>query len=78
MIATLDGYEYLCIHISLIPDIFIELCKLNEIVDEKGHVYCETHGGMYDLPQAGKLAHDDLVARLTKHGYHPSTFTLGL
>ena len=33
---------------------------------------------MYGLPQAGKLAHDDIVAHLAKGGYHPTGFTPGL
>ena len=33
---------------------------------------------MYGLPQAGMLAHKDLVSQLTKHGYYPATFTPGL
>jgi len=65
LMATLDDSEYLRIHISLIPVSFREAYKLDEIVDEKGYVYCEIRGGMYGLPQAGKLAHKDLMSRLT-------------
>jgi len=78
LMATLDDSEYLRIHISLIPISFREAYKLDEIVDEKGYVYCEIRGGMYGLSQAGKLAHKDLMSRLTQHSYHPATFTPGL
>ena len=33
---------------------------------------------MYGLPQAGKLAHDQLVERLATEGYYPVQFTEGL
>ena len=33
---------------------------------------------MYALPQAGKLAHDDLIKHLAQGGYYPTKYTLGL
>ena len=33
---------------------------------------------MYVLPQAGQVAHDDLVKHLEPYGYHPSNKTMGL
>ena len=33
---------------------------------------------MYGLPQARKLANDDLVAHLAEGGYHPAKYTLDL
>ena len=45
--AALEEYEYLRIHISLIPDEFIKLYKLDELKDKDGYVYTEVHGGMY-------------------------------
>ena len=33
---------------------------------------------MYGLPQAGKLANNDLVAHLAKGGYYPAKYTPGL
>lgn len=38
----------------------------------------EIRGGMHGLPQAGRLAHDELVAHLAPHGYSPVRFTPGL
>ena len=35
-------------------------------------VYAKVNKGMYGLPQAGKLAHDDLVAYLATSGYLPT------
>jgi len=78
LMAALEEYEYLRIHISLIPDEFIKLYKLDELKDKDGYVYAEVHGGMYGFPQAGMLAHKDLTKRLTSHGYTPATYTPGL
>ena len=33
---------------------------------------------MHGFPQAGMLAHKDLVKRLAAHGYKPTTFTPGI
>ena len=70
-------YEYMRMHISLIPDEIIEEYKLLEKVDDKGFVYMEIRRSMYGLKQAGKLSNDLLVQRLAKHGYHPSKITDG-
>ena len=43
-----------------------------------GFVYVEIRKGMYGLPQAGRLANDQLVAKLAPHGYHPCPLTPGL
>ena len=34
--------------------------------------------GMYDLPQAGKLANDCVQSFLAPYGYAPTNFTAGL
>lgn len=67
-------YEYLQIPISLIPISFEEAHNLINLVADDGFVCAEVHGSMHGLIQAGMLAHKDLVARLTKHGYHLTTF----
>ena len=33
---------------------------------------------MYELPQAGQIAHDALVKHLKPYGYRPSSKTLGI
>jgi hypothetical protein len=43
-----------------------------------GFVYVEIRKGMYGLPQAGKLANDELVPHLAQHGYHQSKHIPGL
>lgn len=73
--AALDEYEYLGIHISLMPESFIKKYKLEEIVDKDGYVCAEGHGGMCGFLQAGMLAHKYLVKHLTDHGHNPTTFS---
>ena len=43
-----------------------------------GCVYARVNKGMYGLPQAGRLANDDLVKHLEPHGFHPVPHTPGL
>jgi len=78
LIAALLEYEYIKIPISLFPPGFIVQYNLNEIVHSDGYVYAEVCGGMYGLPQAGRLAHDDLVQYMAGHGYIQVKFTPGL
>ena len=59
--VALEEYEHLRIHISLTPEKFIKQQKLEELKDKDGHVHAEVHGGMCGFPQAGMLAHEDLV-----------------
>jgi hypothetical protein len=47
-------------------------------IAHNGYVYVEIRKGMYGLPQAGKLANDQLIARLAPHGYAPVPHTPGL
>ena len=35
----------------------------------------EIHGGIYGLPQAGRLVHEDLIKHLKLYGYSPVTHT---
>ena len=66
------------IHISLIPEEFINLYNLREIVAEDGFIYIKIRGGMYGSPQAGYIAHKQLVKHLQPFGYELVKFTLGL
>eukprot|EP00957_Ditylum_brightwellii_P183809 14000828-Ditylum_brightwellii.AAC.1 len=43
-----------------------------------GHIYVEIRKGMYGLPQAGCIAHGQLVKHLDKRGYQPVQHTPGL
>ena len=72
-----NEYEYVRIPIWMIPANIQTLYNLQpQIID--GHVFAEIRRGMYGLPQAGKLANDQLQAFLAPHGYVPCPITPGL
>ena len=75
LMAALEEHEFLRIHMHLMSTAFTKQCKLEDIVDKDGHIWTEVHGGMCGFPQAGMLAHKDLVKRLTAHRHMPETFT---
>jgi len=60
----------------LLPDI-MDHYQLYALV-HNGHVHVEIRWVMYGLPQAGKIALDQLQKFLLPHGYHPCPFTPGL
>ncbi|KAI2502114.1 Reverse transcriptase (RNA-dependent DNA polymerase) [Fragilaria crotonensis] len=75
--TPMTRYEYMRIPISMLPDAIIEQYNLMPLV-HNGHVFVEIRRGMYGLPQAGRLANDQLIKFLAPHGYHPAPLTPGL
>jgi hypothetical protein len=77
--STLDDYEYVRIPIHLIPQQIINLYKnlQDKIIDGRVY-YAEVRKGMYGLPQAGRLANEQLCEFLEPHGYVPYHVTPGL
>jgi hypothetical protein len=71
------AYEYLRIPLSMIPAHIQLLYQLADKASDN-HVFAEIRRGMYGLPQAGKLANDQLQALLQPHGYTPCSLTPGL
>ena len=69
--------EYVQFHYNLIPPRIIELYNLDELVVD-GYVYARINRAWYGLRKAGRIAHDDLVAHLKKHGYVRAGHTYGL
>jgi hypothetical protein len=69
--------EFVRIPVSILSDRIITLYNLGNRI-HNGHVYCRVNKGMYGLPQAGKLANDDLAKHLAPHGYIPCPITPGL
>ena len=57
------------IHLKVIPQAIIDQYNLLALADDNGYVYVEIRKGMYGLPQAGRLANDELVPYLAQHGY---------
>jgi hypothetical protein len=70
-------YAYVRVPIHMIPDEVMIHYNLHGLV-HKGHVYAEVRKGMYGLPQAGRLANDQLQRFLAPHGYRPCPITPGL
>jgi len=60
--------EFMRIAVALIPKDSMDEYKLHDYV-HTGYVYFEINKGMYGLPQAGKIANDQLIAFLQPHGY---------
>jgi len=69
--------EYMRLPLKVILKEIIDAYNLEALAVD-GWVYCRIDGGMYGLPQAGKIAHDTLVNRLRTAGYYPVQFTAGL
>jgi hypothetical protein len=75
--TPLTTYEYMRIPISVIPQDIIDQYQLEPLIHNNA-VYVEIRKGMYGLPQAGRIANDQLIAKLTPHGYAPVPITPGL
>lgn len=61
----------------LIPQEIMDPCDLHDLIYDR-FLCMEVRGGMCGLPQAGKLAHDDLKTHLQPYGCKPVTYALGL
>ena len=66
-----ERYEYIRIHIKLIPQEIINIYNLLPLA-KKYHVLDNIHKGMYGLYQSGKIVHDQLIKHLAKFGYFPA------
>ena len=63
--------EYLRIHSRYFLDDIRRQYDIDNLIAPDGYVYCKIKRGMYGLKQAAKLARDQLVQHLAKHGYAP-------
>jgi len=73
----LPRYEFMRIAYKLIPDEIKKQYNLHKIVHDE-HIYIRIEKGMYGLPQAGKIANDELQRHLLPFGYAPCPRTPGL
>ena len=71
-------FEYMKLPIDIIPEEIIKQYNIQDFVHTDGCAYIEIRKGMYGLPQAGKIANDQLQTHLRKYGYHHSTTNNGL
>ena len=73
----MEHYDYIFIPVTMLPPDTIEEYKLHNLV-HNGMVLGEIRKGMYDLPQAGRLAYEKSVTHLAEGGYIPTKHTPGL
>ena len=61
---------------NIIPDKIKEQYHL-QVYKHNEYVYFEVRRGMYGLPQAGKIAYEQLACHLKPYGYQPLKNTPG-
>ena len=77
LMSDLPDAKYVRFCFALIPSCIVAYYHLNDFVVD-GFVYAKVKKAWYGLKQAGKIAHDNLVQHLSKHGYVKAAFTDGL
>ena len=75
--TPLKRYEYIRMQYDIIPQEIVEQYHLQAFKHGE-YVYFEVRRGMYGLPQAGKIAYDQLATHLKPYGYKPVQHTPGL
>ena len=77
IMSMLHESEYVCFRVDMIPKRIFNYYNLHDMVHD-GYVYARVNKAWYKLKQAGKIAHDNLVQHLHKHGYVKAGHTNGL
>jgi hypothetical protein len=75
--TPMNRYEYMCIPEKDIPATIMTQYNLAPLL-HNGAVYIKIRKGMYGLPQAGRIANDQLLVFLAQDGYHQAPNTPGL
>lgn len=78
LMSELEDPEYMLVPYNIFPPDIIKHYKIDEKVNEKGLVLAKIIRGMYGLPQAGRLAYEQLLPYLEKAGYIQAGTTPGL
>ena len=73
----LPRVKYIRFPRKTIPDEFMDHYDLHDKVID-GYIYAAVYKGMYGLPQAGRVANDALLPRLSAAGYIQAEHTPGL
>lgn len=76
--TAMDEPEWMRMKLEDIPHSIRTKYDLDKKVHTDGYVYIKIKKGMYGLPQAGKLAYEQLKTHLAKYDFHPARFTPGL
>ena len=73
----MKGPEFMRVPVHMIPEEIMQLYNLfDKVVD--GYVYVKICKGMYGLPQAERIANEQLKDKLAPFGFHPCDTTSGL
>ena len=75
--SFLPDPEFVRFRLELIPADIIATYNLKALATKNGFVYARVNKAWYGLKQAGKIAHDDLVARLASAGYQKAPLLEG-
>jgi hypothetical protein len=76
--SILPSPQFVRFKLTQIPPKIQEQYGLKKYVDADGYVYARIEKAWYGLKESGKIAHDDIVAHLHKHGYERAKRTEGL
>jgi hypothetical protein len=77
LFTDMDKCEYMWIPIQFLNPEVIAAYELKDLIVD-GVVLADVSKGMYGLPQAGRLAYDQVVLNLGCNGCHPCKRTHGL
>jgi hypothetical protein len=69
--TPMTRYEYMRLHLDIIPQEIVDQYKLKDITTPDGWVYIEIRRGMYGLNQAGIIAYQQLKTHLATYDYYP-------
>ena len=75
--SDLPEAEYVRFRMELIPEAIKEAYHLRSLATPNGFIYARVNKAWYGLKQAGKIAHDDLVQRLSDSGYKKADLVEG-
>jgi hypothetical protein len=75
--STLPEPEFVKFKVDLIPLNIIKHYNLEPLIHD-GYIYAQINRAIYGLKQSGKIANQDLITHLGKHGYRPAAITEGL
>ena len=77
LMSDLIDSEYVKFKVDLIPPRIIQYYNIQHLIHE-GYIYARINKAWYGLKNAGRIAHDDLVQHLQKHGFVQAQKTDGL
>ena len=68
LMSDLIYSEYVKFKVDMIPPCIIQFYKIQHLI-HKGYIYAKINKAWYGLKNSGRIAHNDLVQHLQKHGF---------